>query len=157
MKIRLFLSVLLTIGLLGMGCGKKDDKKDDNTAKPTTPDEKPEAPDTKAKPDTKPATPPPAADPAAEAKKIYDTRCVTCHGTTGNGDGPGAAALNPKPRKYSDKEWQNSVKDEDIAKAIVEGGPAIGKSPLMPPNPDLKGKDAVVAELVKIIRGFAAE
>jgi cytochrome c5 len=96
-----------------------------------------------------------AADPVAEAKTIFDTRCVTCHGATGLGDGAAAAALNPKPRTYADKAWQDSVKDEDLAKAIIEGGAAIGKSPLMPPNPDLKDKPAVVSEIVKIIRSFA--
>ena len=33
---------------------------------------------------------------------------------------------------------------------------AVGKSPVMPGNPDLKNQDEVVAELVKIIRGFKA-
>ncbi|HLZ73027.1 MAG TPA: CopD family protein [Dehalococcoidia bacterium] len=30
-------------------------------------------------------------------KAIYAQNCVVCHGSTGHGDGPGAAALNPKP------------------------------------------------------------
>jgi cytochrome c5 len=109
-----------------------------------------------AKPaEAKPVEAAPAADPVADAKTIFETRCVTCHGASGLGDGAAAAALNPKPRSYADKEWQASVKDEDLAKAIVEGGAAIGKSPLMPPNPDLKDKPAVVAEIVKIIRAFS--
>ena len=95
------------------------------------------------------------ADPVAEAKNIFATRCVTCHGASGKGDGAAASALNPKPRDYTDKAWQASVTDEQLAKAIVEGGAAIGKSALMPANPDLKGKDAVVAEIVKLIRAFA--
>lgn len=88
------------------------------------------------------------------ADKVYKTRCVTCHGDSGHGDGPGAAALQPKPRNYSDTAWQDSVTDEDLAKIIVEGGPAVGKSPLMPANPDLKSKKEVVDGIVKIIRGF---
>lgn len=105
--------------------------------------------------EAKPADAPAAGDPVAEARSIFDTRCVTCHGASGAGDGAAAAALNPKPRNYADKAWQDSVKDEDLAKAIVEGGAAIGKSPLMPPNVDLKDKPAVVAEIVKIIRAFS--
>ena len=31
----------------------------------------------------------------------------------------------------------------------------MGKSPLMPPSPQLADKPQVVAELVKIVRGFA--
>ncbi|MFZ9887389.1 MAG: c-type cytochrome, partial [Myxococcota bacterium] len=98
-----------------------------------------------------------AATPGAaeEAASIFKTRCVICHGESGKGDGATAAALNPKPRDYTDAAWQASVTDEQLAKAIVEGGAAVGKSALMPANPDLAGKPEVVAEIVKIIRGFA--
>jgi hypothetical protein len=34
------------------------------------------------------------------------------------------------------------------------GGPAVGKSPAMPGNPDLQSKPEVVKELVKIVRAF---
>ena len=94
--------------------------------------------------------------PEQQAKKIFETRCSPCHGKTGAGDGAAAASLVPKPRNYHDQAWQKSVSDQQVAKAIVEGGPAIGKSPLMPPNPDLKSSPKVVDALVKIIRGFAA-
>jgi mono/diheme cytochrome c family protein len=94
-----------------------------------------------------------AADPKA-VKEMFDARCGACHGTSGKGDGPGAAALNPKPRNYSDKAWQASVTDEQIKKTIVYGGAAVGKSPNMPGNPDLDGKPEVVDGLVKIVRGF---
>jgi len=50
--------------------------------------------------------------------------------------------------------WQESVTDEHLKKIVVEGGPAVGKSPGMPPNPDLKGKDEVVSALVKVVRDF---
>lgn len=72
-----------------------------------------------------------AAGDAAAGKAKYDLFCATCHGPTGQGDGPGGAALNPKPRNYTDKEWQKSTKDADIFKVIKEGGAAVGKSPLM--------------------------
>lgn len=99
-------------------------------------------------------TAPAAPDPADEAATIFKQRCVVCHGDHGAGDGPGAAALNPKPRAFALSEWQSSVTDEHIAKTIVEGGAAVGKSAGMAPNPDLKGKKEVVAELVKIVRKF---
>ena len=88
------------------------------------------------------------------ADDIFKTRCTQCHGADGKGDGPGAAALNPKPRNYTDPTWQASVTDDQIKKTIVQGGAAVGKSAAMPPNPDLEDKPEVVDGLVKIIRGF---
>lgn len=90
-----------------------------------------------------------------EIKAIFDTRCGACHGTHGKGDGPGAVALNPKPRNYSDPSWQKSVSDEQLRKAITLGGAAIGKSPAMPANPDLEDKPEVILGLVAIVRSFA--
>lgn len=95
-----------------------------------------------------------AAAGVKEAKEIFASLCFTCHGATGHGDGPGAATLNPKPRTFADVTWQDSVTDEHIAKTIVFGGAAVGKSPVMVANPQLKGKTEVVASLVKIVRDF---
>lgn len=95
--------------------------------------------------------------PAQEAQEIFQARCAVCHGTTGKGDGAGSAALNPKPRDYTSAEWQNSVTDEHISKVIVGGGPAVGLSPLMPPNPDLQGRGDVVDALVVVVRKLGNE
>jgi mono/diheme cytochrome c family protein len=38
---------------------------------------------------------------AAAGKQIFTTTCAPCHGTTGRGDGPAAAALNPRPANYT--------------------------------------------------------
>ncbi len=95
--------------------------------------------------------------PSAEARHIFDTRCVVCHGSIGQGDGPGGAVLNPKPRAFADVKWQKSVDDAHIAKTIVEGGLAVGLSAGMAPNPDLKDKPEVVTELIKIVRNFAGK
>jgi mono/diheme cytochrome c family protein len=101
--------------------------------------------------------PPPAplvVTPASEARHLFDTRCVVCHGSAGKGDGPGGAVLNPPPRAFGDATWQKSVDDAHIAKTIVEGGLAVKLSAGMAPNPDLADKPEVVAELVKIVRKF---
>lgn len=89
-----------------------------------------------------------------EAKDVFAQRCTVCHGTNGKGAGVGAAALDPKPRNYTDKVWQKSVTDDTLKKIIVGGGPSVGKSPLMPANADLAEKPAVVDGLVRIIRQF---
>lgn len=93
-----------------------------------------------------------AKDPAAEAKALFAARCVLCHGAGGKGDGVGAAGLNPKPRDMTKAEWQKSVTDAHIAKVIIGGGPSVGLSASMPPNPDLADKKPIVDELVKIVR-----
>ncbi len=85
--------------------------------------------------------------------ELFKTRCVPCHGAGGKGDGPGAAALNPKPRNYTDPTWQASVTDEQIKKTILYGGAAVGKSPNMPANPDLEGKPELDG-LVQVVREF---
>jgi mono/diheme cytochrome c family protein len=103
------------------------------------------------------AEPPPTsttATPPMTAAQIFSTRCATCHGADGKGDGPASAALNPKPRDYTSEEWQKSVTDAQIKKTIVEGGASVGKSPLMVPNPDLKDQTAVLDGLVQIVRAF---
>jgi mono/diheme cytochrome c family protein len=96
-----------------------------------------------------------SAEALAEAKTVFETRCSTCHGLTGAGDGPASAALNPKPRTLADAEWQKKVTDEHIAQVIVKGGESVGLSPLMTANPDLDAKPEVVKGLVQIIRGLA--
>src|SRR5262245_47141497 len=108
------------------------------------------------------AAPAPAAAPAAggseaarQAAQIFATRCATCHGPEGRGDGPGSVGLDPKPRNYHDPGWQSTVSDAHLAAIIVGGGPAVERSPLMPPNPDLQGKPEVVAALVAHIRSLA--
>jgi hypothetical protein len=100
-----------------------------------------------------------AGKPAAaapEAKALFESLCFTCHGSSGHGDGPGAGVLQPKPRSFADVAWQDSVTDDHIRKTIVFGGAAVGKSPMMPAQPQLKGQDAVLDGLVRIVRGFRA-
>lgn len=98
-----------------------------------------------------------SAEAQAEADQLWNTLCSTCHGMTGEGDGPVAAGFPVKPRSFSDQEWQKKTTDESIAKVIVEGGAAIGKSPLMPGNPQLTGKPEVVQALVQKVRSFGQQ
>ena len=107
-------------------------------------------------PGAKDATGAKAVVTTAQAQAQFESLCFTCHGSTGHGDGPGAAVLDPKPRSFSDATWQASVTDEHIKKTIVFGGAAVGKSPMMPAQPQLKGQEAVLDGLVRIVRGFKA-
>jgi mono/diheme cytochrome c family protein len=64
-------------------------------------------------------------------KAKFQQLCAVCHGPTGAGDGAAAPGLNPKPRALGDAEWQAKVDDAHLRKVIVEGGPAVGLSPMM--------------------------
>lgn len=99
-----------------------------------------------------------AAQPAAaaaEAREQYASTCVSCHGPGGRGDGLAAAGLPARPASFSDPAWQRGITDQQIERAIVGGGAAVGKSPLMPANPALATKPEVVVALRTMIRGFA--
>lgn len=91
-----------------------------------------------------------------EAQAIYDQRCRICHGVGGKGDGPGSMSLQPRPRDYTDQAWQRGATEEHLARVIIGGGAAVGMSALMPPNPDLRGRPAVVRALIERIRKFGA-
>lgn len=57
----------------------------------------------------------PIGDMAAEAakgKKVYRSTCLICHGPRGEGNGPGGAALNPKPANFTTKEFQSQTDGE---------------------------------------------
>lgn len=89
-----------------------------------------------------------------EAVAVYQTRCLTCHGPNGKGDGAMAKTLQPKPRDLGDPAWQKSVTDGHIEEIILGGGAAVGMSPLMPANADLDRKPDVVMVLRMKVRSF---
>jgi mono/diheme cytochrome c family protein len=69
----------------------------------------------------------PPPDPAQEARKLFNTKCITCHGDHGAGDGPNSVTLDPKPRAFADAKWQDSVSDEQIKKTIRRRRPCRGQ------------------------------
>ena len=108
-----------------------------------------------AKPETGPRSKRrPDPDQPSQAELMYGTVCATCHGMDGSGNGAGAATLNPKPRNYTDAAWQATITDDQIKQTILLGGQGVGKSPMMPGQPQLKDQPEVLDGLVKIIRGF---
>ncbi len=143
---------LMMLGLLGgpAGCGSGEE----GAPPPAAEAPAAEAPAEEKPPAAPPATGADAGSAQAEAREIFATRCFTCHGTEGRGDGPASAGLQPPPRNFHDLEWQASVTDDHLEKIILYGGAAVGRSPAMPPNPDLQSKPEVVRALVELIRSF---
>jgi mono/diheme cytochrome c family protein len=142
---------LVTFALLLLACSKSESA--DNLPRQATPTP------TAASPAPADTTGSGGGGSAAEAQAalIFKSRCSTCHGMDGRGNGPAAITLNPKPRNYTDPAWQKSVTDDHIREIIVKGGAALGKSPNMLANPDLADKPDVVDALMKKVRSFAPQ
>jgi len=55
-------------------------------------------------------------------KDIYENKCQMCHGPKGDGNGPAAAAFNPKPANFTDpKFWEQKNVNKIIIDAIEHG------------------------------------
>jgi mono/diheme cytochrome c family protein len=104
----------------------------------------------------RPASVPSAGVPPVSierGRELYKVNCTPCHGARGEGDGPAAAAYNPRPRNHTDAVYMSKLTDEDIAKVIQFGG-AIKGMPMMPSNPALRGAD--LAAVVAYTRSLSA-
>jgi high-affinity iron transporter len=68
----------------------------------------------------------PAKTPAliAQGKQIYEgsaAGCFACHGLTGEGNGPVAFALNPKPRNFQKDPFKGGESVEQVFATISNG------------------------------------
>lgn len=142
--------LLLSLLVLGSACGKNDEPPPPSSGVPG------------AKPESGPKGQPARSQPSGgtamsgdeRAAALFGQLCQTCHGPNGDGNGPVAASLPVKPRNYTDPAWQASVTDDQIKEIIVKGGAAVGKSAMMPGNPNLASDPDELEGLVKIIRGY---
>src|SRR6266545_4606627 len=92
-------------------------------------------------------------DPKA-GKAKYDANCTGCHGTTGKGDGPAAAALNPKPQDHTNGKVMNALSDKYLFDIIKDGGAPMKKAPFMPAS-NKKLTDQEIWDVVAYIRSLA--
>ncbi len=102
-----------------------------------------------------------AGGDVAAGKALYEGKgaCTTCHGNKGEGDGPAAAALNPKPANFAKGDFRLDTDgdgkpgtDMDLANVIRQGAGKYGGNPAMPAHADLS--EAEVADLIAYVRSL---
>ncbi|AMN47169.1 hypothetical protein ACG33_08685 [Steroidobacter denitrificans] len=175
------LPAMLAALLVAPGCAKKESAATDQTASvppgaaSLEPADTPQAtaseatgPEATATETTDDAAAPAAevsatqsASSTAAGEKVFKAYCVTCHGLKGKGDGPAAAALNPKPANFSVGAFKYDVNGngtkgdiEDIKAIVHDGAAKHGGSPLMAPWPTIQPEQLqAVAEYVKSLHG----
>lgn len=75
-----------------------------------------------------------SAQAAVDGKQVYDFYCAQCHGLNGDGKGINVTkTFSTDPRNFTVAADMEKRSDDDIRTVIRDGGPAISKSPLMPP------------------------
>jgi mono/diheme cytochrome c family protein len=87
----------------------------------------------------------------------FQANCASCHGPTGAGDGPVAAVLDPKPRNFSEAQFQYDTDgdgtpgtDTDLTDIIKQGAAAFGGNAMMAPLPHLS--DDEIANIIAYVR-----
>ncbi|HUH05323.1 MAG TPA: c-type cytochrome [Kofleriaceae bacterium] len=108
-------------------------------------------------PGDEPSAAAPGPAPAADGAALYDRFCLACHGIAGDGRGPAAPWLWPRPRAFTTGElkWRSTASgkpatDDDIAAAIRFGVPGTSMHGF---GPALDA--AQVQALVEVVKGFA--
>lgn len=66
---------------------------------------------------------PASKDTLDKGRKLYRQHCMLCHGTTGEGDGPGARNLAPRPTPYIWGKFRYGNQFPDIIRTITRGSP----------------------------------
>jgi mono/diheme cytochrome c family protein len=91
----------------------------------------------------------PAAADDSDGKAVYEIRCAPCHGSGGNGDGPAAAAIEPKPRNFRDPAFWNGRTRSSLRLTVEQGRPGTMMSPF-------KGvlTDAEIDGVVRYVESF---
>lgn len=74
------------------------------------------------------------AEDIKNGARIYNQYCVSCHGSTGQGDGDRAKneQLDPRPRVHANGDYMNMIPSMRFFRVIKFGGKSIGFSQIMP-------------------------
>jgi mono/diheme cytochrome c family protein len=84
----------------------------------------------------------------------YARTCALCHGESGRGDGPSAGGFATKPSDLTDGRLLNPLPDAFLVNVILNGGPAEGLAPGMPPFRGHLGEEQV-QQIVSYLRTLA--
>jgi mono/diheme cytochrome c family protein len=90
------------------------------------------------------AAEPASGPPEATGKRVYGERCAPCHGDDGGGNGPAAAALEPRPRNFRDATFWKGRDVAQIRQVVRQGKPGTMMQPFQGVLTD-EEIDAVVA------------
>ena len=63
------------------------------------------------------------AQDVAAGKALYAANCTACHGFAGDGKGPAAVALKPKPTDFTQATYWAARTDAQVTAAIKSGRP----------------------------------
>lgn len=88
-------------------------------------------------------------DAIEKGHALYQQDCSACHGATGQGNGPAAAALATKPRNHTNGAYMDKLSNRHLFNVIKMGGSMYGY-PAMPAQPQLK--DEEIASLIAYVR-----
>lgn len=82
---------------------------------------------------------------------IYAERCAACHGDGGAGDGPAAAALEPRPRNFREASFWTTRTDDQLRQVVRDGKPGT----LMAPFKDVLSSGEIDAVVAYVRTAFA--
>src|SRR2546429_9275532 len=97
------------------------------------------------------------AQDANAGKAVYERKCLLCHGEKGDGKGPAAELLDPKPRDFTSGIYKirttagKAPSDQDLYRVISDGMPGTS----MPSWAVLPEKDRW--NVVAYVKAFAAD
>jgi len=57
----------------------------------------------------------------SSGQHVYESTCQFCHGVAGDGKGPAASALSPRPKDFTDPQFWKELNSEKIAQTIRSG------------------------------------
>jgi mono/diheme cytochrome c family protein len=94
---------------------------------------------------------------AAEAgAEIYEVNCASCHGPEGEGNGPTAEALDPKPASLADAHLMEDMSDGALFWRVSEGGMMEPFNSAMPAWKETLSEEEIW-QVITFIREFAED